>query len=131
MPETKKVHIVGAGLSGMVAAINLAREGYEVTVIDAAKGIGGIHPHHPSNHSTPINIELIKNYVGIDVSPCLIPYKEMLVYLNNKKFLVPSDNMFTVERGPRETSIDQLLYGIAKESGVNFEFNQRGSFTGE
>jgi flavin-dependent dehydrogenase len=40
MAKNKKVHIVGAGLSGMVAAINLAREGHQVVVLEGAKKIG-------------------------------------------------------------------------------------------
>ena len=47
MAKNKKVHVVGAGLSGMVAAINLAREGHQVLVLDGAEKIGGVHPHHP------------------------------------------------------------------------------------
>jgi phytoene dehydrogenase-like protein len=35
----KKI-IVGAGLSGMVAAINLAQNGHEVEILEKASGIG-------------------------------------------------------------------------------------------
>ena len=54
--KNKKVHIVGAGLSGMVAAINLAREGHQVIILEGASKIGGIHPHHPSIHGTPMHV---------------------------------------------------------------------------
>ena len=37
MTAGKAVHIAGGGLSGMVAAICLAREGHEVTVLERAK----------------------------------------------------------------------------------------------
>jgi monoamine oxidase len=30
----KKIHILGAGLSGMVAGINLARQGYDVLILN-------------------------------------------------------------------------------------------------
>ena len=124
MTKTKKVHIVGAGLSGMVAAINLAREGHQVTVLEAAKKIGDIHPYHPSNHLTPINLELIKNYVGIDITSCLTPAGDVYVYINSKKYLNSLQNGYSVERGPRQTSLDTHLYNIAKELGVEFQFNQ-------
>ncbi len=125
MAKTKKVHIVGAGLSGMVAAINLAREGHQVIVLDRAKKVGGVHPHHPSNHTTPFDFDLMKNYVGIDISPCLTPCGDMYIYTNSRKYLVPAFNGHSVERGPRETSLDTLLYNIPVELGVEFKFNQQ------
>ncbi len=36
-----RVGVVGAGLSGLAAALDLARKGYEVTVYEAARGPGG------------------------------------------------------------------------------------------
>lgn len=123
MTEAKKVHIVGAGLSGLVAAICLAREGHEVTVLDRAKSIGGIHPHHPSNHSTPVNIDLLREYVGIDISPCLTPQKNMYVHVKGRKYSL-SWNCYSVERGPRKTSLDAFLYDLALKEGVTFEFGQ-------
>ena len=66
MEKNRKVHIVGAGLSGMVAAINLAREGHQVVVLEGADRIGGDPLHHPAIHGTPMNFDLIKDYVGID-----------------------------------------------------------------
>ncbi len=124
MAKTKKVHIVGAGLAGMVAAINLAREGHQVTVLDAAKRIGDIHPYHPSAHTTPIDLDLIKNYVGIDITPCLTPLNNVYVYADSKKYQTSYQNIYSVERGPRQTSMDTYLYSIAKELGVEFRFNQ-------
>ena len=124
MAKTKKVHIVGAGLAGMVAAINLAREGHRVTVLEAAKKIGDIHPYHPSAHSTPIDLDLIKNYVGIDITPCLTPLKNVYAYADSKKYQTSYQNGYSVERGSRQTSMDTYLYHIAKELGVEFQFNQ-------
>jgi flavin-dependent dehydrogenase len=123
MAEGKRVHIVGAGLSGMVAAICLAREGHQVTVLERAKSIGGVHPHHPSNHSTPVNLELIKQYLGIDITPCLTPQKNMYVYESGRKFSLSWD-CYSVERGPRKTSLDTFLYNLSLEAGVEFEFDQ-------
>jgi len=121
--EGKRVHIVGAGLSGMVSAICLAREGHEVTVLERAKSIGGLHPHHPSNHSTPVNVELMKDYVGIDITPCLTPQKNMYVHVSGRKYSL-SWNCYSVERGPRKTSLDLFLYDQAVDLGVKFEFGQ-------
>ena len=37
-----EVIVVGAGLSGLTAAINCARAGHEVTVLDRFKEVGGL-----------------------------------------------------------------------------------------
>jgi flavin-dependent dehydrogenase len=123
MTAEKKVHIVGAGLSGLVAAICLAREGHEVTVLERAKSIGGLHPHHPSNHSTPVNVELMKGYVGIDITPCLTPQRNMYVHVGGRRYRL-SWNCHSVERGPRKTSLDTFLYDLALKAGAAFEFDQ-------
>jgi hypothetical protein len=96
-----------------------------VTVLEAAKGIGGIHPHHPSNHSTPINLDLMKNYVGLGLTPCLHSCHSMIGYIRSHKYELPSWPGFSVERGPRKTSLDTLLYDEALRLGVRFEFNQQ------
>ncbi len=44
----EKIHILGAGLSGMVAAITLARQGREVLVIEGEKKLGGMQSAHCS-----------------------------------------------------------------------------------
>ncbi len=124
MKKNKKVHIIGAGLSGMIAAINLAREGFEVVVLDEAKKLGD-HPLHPSLHLTPMNFDLIKNYVGIDIASCFTPGKRMDIYQNSKKYCVTSYESYIVERGPRKTSLDIHLYTLARELGVEFQFGQK------
>ena len=63
-----KITIVGAGLAGMVAAINLARQGYEVTILEKEKQIGGSPVFHPSLHATPIDLRYTSDFIGIDIS---------------------------------------------------------------
>ena len=48
MTNPKETVILGAGLSGMVAAIVLAKEGRKVKIIEGAKEIGGDMGFHPS-----------------------------------------------------------------------------------
>ncbi len=60
-------------MSGLIAAINLARDGYEVVVHDREKGYGGDSGYNPSTHTTPIDVERTSEYVGIDLrTSCLL-----------------------------------------------------------
>jgi flavin-dependent dehydrogenase len=118
-----KVHIIGAGLSGMIAAYNLAREGHEVLVLDKGPAIGGTPPHHPSNHATPLAVDWIWNYIGIDLSALFHEPKGGSLFIAKDRFSMPRSN-FIVERGPRETSIDFFLHRKCQEAGVAFEFGR-------
>ncbi len=119
----KKITIVGAGLSGMVAGINLANEGYDVEIWDAAKSIGEHDEYHPSIHATPIFPKEVSEYLGVDITPCFGKTKRMRFYLSNKAYDLNPHDMHMVERGGRKTSIDSHLYEIALEHGIKFHFN--------
>ncbi len=123
MPEAT---IVGAGLSGLVAAINLARKGFEVTVYEREKRIGGIPEFRPDPAGSPFDLEAIKNYTGIDISPVVKSLDESSVWAYGKRFTMPLKSkigMYMVERGSRKSSIDSYLYSIAKEEGVKVVFD--------
>ncbi|MEW5733461.1 MAG: NAD(P)-binding protein [Thermodesulfobacteriota bacterium] len=128
MPR-KTVHIAGAGLAGMVAAINLAREGFEVVVRDREEAIGGSKKYHPSIHTTPLQPEETWKYIGIDLAEHFVRTDEYPpMYYNEKRLKMPAyvDNLsaYNVERGSRPTSIDTRLFGLAVKEGVEFEFKK-------
>lgn len=125
--------IVGAGLSGMVAAINLARDGYKVLVRERRSSVGGETDIEGLEgkiinigDGTPMNLERLKAYTGIDFSPAAVLLKEARNHLYGKtvdiEFYqgVPA---YLVERGPRQTSMDVFLYELARSEGVEFSFN--------
>ncbi|MHB8894609.1 MAG: NAD(P)/FAD-dependent oxidoreductase [Candidatus Geothermincolia bacterium] len=122
--------IVGAGLAGLVAAINLAREGRDVIVLDREARVGGTGLYHPSPEGTPIHQEGIKKYTGIDFSPeaaapAVVPFQAGRTVAYGEMIAVDMDaiSSFMIERGPRSTSLDTYLYNIALDAGVKFEFN--------
>lgn len=117
-----KIQIVGAGLSGLVAAIDLAREGYEVTVLEGHSGIGGLKGVHPSAHSTPINVEAVSRYVGIDLAPSFKPILDFRLGVLNSLYRCRTDTLYCVERSDRPTSIDTQLYEECLRLGVTFSF---------
>ncbi len=118
-----KITIVGAGLSGMVAGINLARDGYEVEIWEGAKTIGQLEDFHPSVHATPANPRRISNYIGVDVTPGFVPCKRLVIYVEDQPYDLGTENFYVVERGGRESSIDNYLYQICLECGIKFRFN--------
>ena len=108
--------IIGAGLSGMVAAINLAREGHKVTVRERRDSIGG-RTDLPGlegriisiGDGTPIDLERMKSYTGIDFSPVAVPLKSCRNHVYGRTFDIDFYEgvpTYLVERGPRPTSID-------------------------
>jgi flavin-dependent dehydrogenase len=118
-----KVIIYGAGMSGMIAAINLAREGHEVEVYDMEKGYGGSRIYNPSTHTTPIDLERTAEYVGIDLEPVFHPLIACPWYYGETKAQAPAGKLFSVERGDRPGSLDTMLYRQCEELGVKFTFD--------
>ncbi len=117
------VHILGAGLSGMVAAINIARQGRKVLVLDAAKKIGGMSGFHPSIHTTPVDPVWMSKQIEIDLTGYFHPLKDFLVGIKQKTFQGLPGPLHSVERGHRKTALDTLLYKLALEAGVEFQFD--------
>lgn len=124
MAASKEITIYGAGMSGLIAAIDLARNGYEVTVHDREKGYGGDSKYNPSTHTTPIDVARTSEYIGIDISSVFHPLLDCPFYFGDAVYNPPLHlgDFHTVERGNRPTSLDTLLYREARDAGVRFEF---------
>ncbi len=124
----KKVEIVGAGLAGLTAAINLVQEGHEVTVYEKEKKIGGTPIARPDPAGSPFNLKKLKHYIGIDISPAAHFLERTYQMLWGKQYVLksrPEVPIYMIERGSRKTSLDALLYKKAKETGVKIKFGQR------
>ena len=89
----KQIEIVGAGFSGLTAAINLARSGYDVTVYEKQKVKGGNPQARPDPAITPINLSLLHNYIGFDISPVVTTLSKGHLRLWGKTYdLYPRDD---------------------------------------
>lgn len=125
--KTTEVTVVGAGLAGLTAAINLAREGREVIVLEKGKRVGGLPLYNPSPHGTPMDASAMSRYTGIDLQPGMVRLKEGRVSIWGKRFRVEFPKnvaAWMIERGPRRSSMDHYLYRMATEEGVRFEFDR-------
>ena len=116
-----KIIIVGAGLSGMVAGINLAKQGYDVTILEKEKKIGGSPAFHPSLHVTPIDLRLTSEFTGIDIHSQFPLLTDFQTWAKDKRIPARLNN-YGAERGARESSLDTFLYKHCKKEGVKFQF---------
>jgi flavin-dependent dehydrogenase len=123
MMAAKEVCIYGAGMSGMVAAVNLAREGHRVVIREAEEEYGGSRIYNPSTHVTPIDVGRTSDYIGIDVRPVFHAVKRCPAYFHDTMTQWPVYEVYGVERGNRPGSLDTLLYGECRDLGVEFEFS--------
>ncbi len=119
------IHIAGAGLGGMVAAMNLARSGHEVHVLDAAGELGGIGDFHPSLHVTPIDRTWMSRFIGCDITEQFVPTQECRFWIKEDPYQINYPVLCSVERGDRPSSLDRQLYKQCIELGVTFHFGQR------
>ncbi len=115
--------IYGAGMSGLVAAYNLAAEGYDVLVRERESSWGGSSVFNPSTHTTPLDPAATSEYIGIDISPAFHEVSSLSIYLHDYKIPAPVFMAYHVERSSRPQSLDALLYEKCVEAGVSFEFN--------
>jgi len=138
----KQITIVGAGISGLTAAIILAREGHDVTVLEQKQGIGGASLHASATcgydlcfaDMTPLDIDAMSRYLGFSLSPPegsrTLPFYNPLPSLRFRAFgklielRLPSNvHMKMVERGNRPSSIEMYLFRLATDCGVRFSFS--------
>lgn len=123
--KKNKATIYGAGMAGLIAAINLGREGYSVTVHDPEKGYGGSALYNPSTHVTPLDPVRTSEYIGIDISPAFHQVLECPAYFHDTRVMLPVDGVCAVERGNRPTSLDTLLFEECRGLDITFEWGSK------
>jgi len=129
--EKKKIKILGAGISGMVAAITLARNGYNVEIFEKRSRIGSFFErdvHSLRNYL--YKYDVIEKYkeLGVEI-PYVYPiFKEFRFSPLLKKIEIYSNNkplFYNFIRGHKDKkSFDIALYKTAKKLGVKFYFNR-------
>ena len=126
----KSIKILGAGLSGLTAAINLAKAGYKVDVFEkrddcGKRFLGDLEGLENWSSTIDVMQELKSMNVktNFDFNPfktiCISDGKEILENTYDKPVF------YLVKRGAFENSLDQGLKKQALDRGVNIHFNSK------
>lgn len=121
----KRVEIVGAGLAGLVAGINLARRGHEVLIHEGRERMGGDLSYADS---TLMDVRAMRDEVGVEVEEALEAWTLTRAWAYGKKYefgLPRGVEGFTVERGKGERSLENVLYRQAVAAGVEVRLGSR------
>lgn len=123
----ERIIIFGSGISGLVAAINLAKSGFEVEVREKMSRIGGSTRWHPSVHQQTFDLGRTSEYIGIDLSSCFHLVRDHTFYFYGRRSQIHAPLNYACEKGERLSSIESHLYSEANRLNINFKFNQNFS----
>ena len=129
--KDQPIEVVGAGPSGLVAAITLAHHGYRVVVYEERADVGRrFHGDFQGleNWSTKEDVTDLLAQMGIKINFLCQPYREGNLYDPDlRKVTVRSSEPFfyLVRRGSEPGTLDYGLKAQALEAGVEFVFNKR------
>lgn len=115
---SREITIVGAGLAGLVAAINLAGKGFKVKVYEAKNSIGGDISYADATLMYP---SILERELGISIREALKTWRSARILAYGKRFEVDLPHLTeacTMERGNGELSLENVLYRQALEKGA-------------
>lgn len=120
--EKRAIKIAGAGLSGLTAAINLAKAGYKVRIYEKTLRIGGHYRENPQLLPNWFSEkDVLEELGGCNININWVnEIREIEICLPNQKIIFYGNKMpigYTVLRGG-ENSLENHLFKQAKESGV-------------
>ncbi len=127
--KNKLIKILGAGISGLTAAINLAKAGYKVDVYEKAPEIGTrFHQDLQGIENWSEDIDSLKEMKNMNI--CLNfhckPFKHNLYKFGESKYdsHYKKPIFYLVKRGQRGDTLDQGLKKQALNLGVKIIYNR-------
>jgi flavin-dependent dehydrogenase len=127
---SRQVKILGAGISGLTAGINLAKSGFDVTIFEKSHSVGSrFHNDFQGLENWSDEKDSLKTLkdASIETNFFAKGIKEVSIFTDLKKefLLKDKENLFyIVERGPKK-SLDESLRNQAYNSGVKIQFNSK------
>ncbi len=125
----KTIKILGGGVSGLSAAINLAKAGYKVDVFEKNREIGErFHGDLQGLENWSENEDILKKLkeMNIGINFDCDPFSSLIVSNGSRdwNFSCNKTLFYLVKRGPIKGSLDQGLKEQALKLGVNIYLNR-------
>ncbi len=129
--SSKEIDVIGAGPAGLVAAINLAKAGFMVTLHEAAPRVG--HRFHGDfqgieNWTTEGDVREFLSSINVRINFRFEPYREVIFFspsLKRREIRTKEPLFYLVEKGGNEKCLESGLLRQAEEAGVRVEWNAR------
>lgn len=130
LSASREIKILGAGLSGLTAAINLARSGYGVSVYEQEADCGKrFHGDLEGIENWSSQSDVLEDLTSMNIKVNFDCHPFFSLLLSNGyetlNFHFKRPLFYLVKRGDMEGSLDQGLKKQAIELGVKINFNSR------
>jgi flavin-dependent dehydrogenase len=129
MKEKKVVKILGAGASGLSAAINLAKAGYKVEVFERGKDAGfRFHGDVEGLENWSMEEDFLESLKKMNIKPNFDhdPFHGVKISNGKKVWNIKTKRpaFYLIKRGPVKGSVDEGLKRQALKLGVKIYFNK-------
>ena len=131
--DSKKHRIIGAGLSGLSAAINFAKNDEEVVIHESREDVGmQFHPNYqvllkesPDTPSSEAGAEQYLNRWGLNPKFTFKDAKKFICSTEKRDFTISLKEPLPLILRGGENSLERGLANEAKDLGVEFKFKSR------
>lgn len=132
MNDAKEItNVIGAGPAGLVAAINLAKAGFAVTLHESAPSVG--HRFHGDfqgieNWTTEDDVRKFLKRINVEINFRFEPYRGGIFFspsLKRREIRTREPLFYLVQRGGEEGCLDLGLLRQAEAASVKVKFTAR------